>query len=86
MSDQTAVTKGSTDFELNSLPTGEKFSINKVFVVPYFNDDENVLPDVVDTARLDNFKEVNNPTISEPTCIDVLIEQVDNHLLKALNE
>ena len=49
--------------------------------MPYFNDDENVLPHAVDTAGLENFREVNIPTIPERKCIDVLIGQADNHLL-----
>ena len=52
LSDQTAVTEGSTDFELESLSTGEKFPLENAFVMPYFNDDENVLPHAVDTAGL----------------------------------
>ena len=55
-------------------------------VVPYFNDDENVLPHAVDTAGLENFREVNIPTIPDRKCIDVLIGQADNHLLTALDE
>ena len=73
MSDQTAVTKGSTNFELESLSTGEKFPIENAFVVPYFNDDENVFPHAVDTAGIENFREVKIPTIPERKCIDVLI-------------
>ena len=43
LGDQTAVTKGRTNFELESLSPGEKFPIENAFVVHYFNDDENVL-------------------------------------------
>ena len=86
LGDQTAVTKGRSNFELESLSTGEKFPIENAFVVPYFNDDENVLPHAVDTTGLENFREVNIPTILDRKCIDVLIGQADNHLLTVLDE
>ena len=54
--------------------------------MPYFNDDENVLPHTVDTAGLENFREVNIPTIPDRKCIDVLIGQADNNLLTVLDE
>ena len=86
LGDQTAVTKGRTNFELESLSTGEKFPIENAFVVPYFNDDGNVLPHVVDTAGLENFREVNIPTIPDRKCIDELIGQADIHLLTGLDD
>ena len=54
--------------------------------MPYFNDDENVLPHAIDTAGLENFREVNIPTIPNRKCIDVLIGKADNHLLTVLDE
>ena len=51
--DQTAVTKGRNNFELESLSTGEKFPIENAFVVPYFNGDENVLRHAIDNAGLE---------------------------------
>ena len=86
LGDQTPVTKGRTNFELESLSTGEKFPMENAFVVPYFKDNENVLPHAVDTAGLENFREVNMPTIPDRKCIDVLIGQADNHLLTVLDE
>ena len=54
--------------------------------MPYFNEDENVLPHAIDTVGLENFREVNIPTIPDRKCIDVLIGLADNHLLTVLNK
>ena len=44
------------------------------------------MPHAVDTTGLENFREVNIPTIPDRKCIDVLIRQADNHLLTVLDE
>ena len=86
LSDQNAVTKGRTYFELKFLSTIEKFPIENAFFVLYFNDHKNVLPRAVDITGLENFREVNILTISERKCIDMLIGQADSHLLTILDE
>ena len=65
---------------------GRKVSHRECLCCSLFNDDENVLPHAEDTAGLENFKEVNIPTIPKRKCIDVLIGQADNHLLTVLDE
>ena len=77
LSDQTAITEGRTDFNLESLSTGEDFSVKNALVVPNFSDDESVLPHSVDVAGLDNFHNVEIPTIPGRKSIDVLIGQTD---------
>ena len=86
LSDHTAITEGRTDFSLESLYTGEEFSVKNALVVPNFTDDESVLPHSVDVAGLDNFNDVEIPTIPERKCIDVLIGQADKGLLTVLHE
>ena len=58
LSDQTAITEGRTDFSLESLSTGEEFSVKNALVVPNFSDDESVLPQSIDIAGLDKFHNV----------------------------
>ena len=86
LSDHTAITEGRTDFSLESLYTGEEFAVKNALVVPNFTDDENVLPHSVDVAGLDNFNDVEIPTIPERKCIDVLIGQANKGLLTVLHE
>ena len=86
LSDQTAITEGRTDFCLESLSTGEEFSVKNALVVPNFSDDESVLPHSVDIAGLDNFHNVEIPTIPGRKSIDVLIGQTDKNLLTVLHE
>ena len=86
LSDQTATTEGQTDFSLESLHTGEEFSVKNALVVPNFTDDESILPHSVDVVGLDNFNDVEIPTIPERKCIDVLIGQADKGLLTVLHE
>ena len=86
LSDHTAITEGRTDFSLESLYTGEEFSVKNALVVPNFTDDESVLPHSVNMAGLDNFNDVEIPTIPERKCIDVLISQADKGLLTVLHE
>ena len=86
LSDHTAITEGRTDFSLESLYTGEEFSVKNALVVSNFTDDESVLPHSVDVAGLDNFNDVEITTIPERKCIDVLIGQADKGLLTVLHE
>ena len=86
LGDQTTVTEGRTDFGLESVTTGEKFSVRNALVVPNFCDDEGVLPHSVDVSGLENFDNVEIPTIPERKSIDVLIGQTDKNLLAVLHE
>jgi len=60
--------------------------IENAFVVPKFNDDENVLPHAVDTTGLKHFREVDISIMPERKRMDVLIGQADNQLLTVLHE
>ena len=86
LSDQTAITTGRTNFNLESLSTGEDFFVKNALIVPNFCDDESVLPHSVDVAGLENFSNVEIPTIPERRSIDVLIGQADKNLLTVLSE
>ena len=86
LSDQTAITEGRTDFSLESLATGKRFCVKNALVVPDFSDDESVLPHSVDVSGLENFNNVEIPTIPERKSIDVLIGQADKNLLAVLYE
>ena len=86
LSDQTAITEGRTDFSLESLYTGDEFSFKNALIVPNFTDDESILPHSVDVAGLDNFNDVEIPTIPERKCMDVLIGQADKGLFTVLHE
>ena len=77
LSDQTAITAGRIDFSLESLSTGKEFSVKNALVVPNFSDDESVLPHSVDIAGLDNFHNVEIPTVPGRKSIDVLIGQTE---------
>ena len=86
LSDQTAINEGRTDFSLESLYTGEEFSVKRALVVPKFTDDEIFLLHSVDVAGQDNFNDGEIPTIPERKRIDVLIGQADKTLLTVLHE
>ena len=71
---------------MESLSTGKEFSVKNALVVPNFSDDESVLPHSVDIAGLDNFHNVEIPTVPGRKGIDVLIGQTDKNLLTVLHE
>ena len=64
LADQTATSLGRTDFTLQSLDNGDKFAIFGALVVPYFSDDENVLPHRVDVTTLKHFEGVEITVIT----------------------
>ena len=86
LADQTATCLGRTDFTLQSLDNGDKFAIVGVLVVPYFSDDENIIPHAVDVTKLKHFEGVEIPIITNRKQVDILIGQFDKALLTVLEE
>ena len=78
--------KGLTNFNLESLSSGENFAIKDALVVPEFVDNEDTLPHRVDTSDLMHFNGVEIPTLPHRKNIDILIGQSDKALLTVLEE
>ena len=86
LADQRVTTEGRTDFNLQSLSSGEEFAIKDAIVVPEFLDDKATLPHAVDTSSLGHFDGVEIPLAPDRDRIDVLIGQSDKALLAVLEE
>ena len=86
LAEQTISSHGTTEFQVESLSTGEAFKITNALVVPDFTDDANILPHFVNTTGLEHFNGVEIPTIPYRKSIDVLIGQSDKLLLTVLEE
>ena len=78
--------KGLTNFNLESLSSGENFAIKDALVVPEFVDNEDTLPHRVDTSDLMHFNGVEIPTLPHRKNIDILVGQSDKALLTVLEE
>ena len=74
-------TGGRTSLKLESLYSGEQFTINDALVLPQFSDDKNTLPHAVDVSGLEDFEGVYIPVVPERRGVDLLIGQCDNTLL-----
>ena len=69
--------KGLTNFNHESLSSGENFAIKDTLVVPEFVDNEDTLPHRVDTLDLMHFNGVEIPTLPHRKNT-VLISSLDN--------
>ena len=83
--DNTLRCNDQTDFKIESLYSGEKFTIKKL-VVKNFVDDENTLPHRVDTSHLKHFAGVEIPILPDRRNIDILVGQSHKMLLTVLEE
>ena len=86
LAEQTTTSYGTTEFQVESLSTGEAFKITNTLVVPDFPDDANNLPHFVNTAGLEHFNGVKIPTIPYRSNLGILIGQSDKLLLTVLEE
>ena len=86
LAEQTASSGGMTSFTIQSLTTNETYAIQDALVVPGFTEKENVLPHSINVGKLDHFKGIKIPTISNRKTIDILIGQTDKLLLTVLEE
>ena len=86
LADRTATCMGRTDFTLQCLDNGDKFAIFGALVVPYFSDDENILPRAVDVTRLKHFEGVEIPVITNRKRVNILIRPSDKALLTGVEE
>ena len=86
LADQRLSIGGRTNFELESLDSGEQFMISDALAVPQFLDDARILPHAVDVSELDHFEGVHIPVATERGSVDVLIGQSDKLLLTVLEE
>ena len=79
LAEDTVRCNGCTNFDLQSLKPGEKFTIKNALVVLKFVDDENTLPHRVDIG-------VKIPTLPNRKNVDILIGQSDKSLLMVVEE
>ena len=86
LADGTVPSGGCTDFEIESLYTGEDFDIKDALLVPQFSNDEDTLPHAVDITTLEHFNGVQIKVVPERKRIDILIGQSDKTLLAVLDE
>ena len=86
LADQRVPSKGRTNFELESLFNGERFSVADALVVPQFFDNENTLPHAVDISEFEHFEGVEIPVAPGRDRVDVLIGQSHKSLLTVLEE
>ena len=86
LAEDTVRCNGCTNFDLQSLKSGEKFTIKNALVVLKFVDDENTLPHRVDTSNLKHFTGVKIPTLPNRKNVDILIGQSDKSLLMVVEE
>ena len=86
LAEQTTSSGGMTSFTIQSLTTNETYAIQDALVVPGFTEEENVLPHSINVGKLDHFKGIKIPTISNRKTIDILIGQTDKLLLTVLEE
>ena len=71
---------------MQSLDNGDKFAIFGALVVPYFSDDQNILPHGVAVTTLKHFEGVEIPVITNRKRVDILIGQSDKALLTVLEK
>ena len=86
LADCTVDSGGRTNFVLESLYSGEEFTIKDALVVPEFPNDDHTLPHAVDTAALEHFSGVEFHVVPGRRRIDILIGQSDKTLLTVLDE
>ena len=77
---------GCTNFDLQSLDSGDKFTIANALVVLKFVDDENTLPHRLDTSNLKHFNGDKIPILPNRKNVDILIGQSNKPLLMVLEE
>ena len=78
--------KNLTDFDIESISSGERFNVKNALVIRNFIDDENTLPHKVDTSKLEHFSDIGIPVIPYRRSIDILVGQSDKTLLTVLEE
>ena len=84
--DQKVFCGGRINFKLESLYSGEQFTITDALIVSQFSNDVSTLRHAVDTSMLGHFDGVHIPVAQERKRIDVLIGQSDKALLTVLEE
>ena len=85
LTDCTVDSGGRTNIVLESLYSGEEFTIKDALVVPEFPNDDHTLPHAVDTAALEHFSGVELHVVPGRRQIDILTGLSDKTLLTVLD-
>ena len=86
LADQQVFRGRQTNFKLESLYSGEQFTINDALIVHRFSDDVSIISHAVDSSTLGHFNGVHIPVAPRRKRINVLIGEPEKALLTVLEE